>query len=220
MAVIIILTIIITLYRVLRGTNLKELLKQILAVEVVTLLTLGLLALLVNVHLNFNPTLPETLPVEIPVTSQPAGPITFDFTWLAGITLACCVIGLGAWLALRQKGATPALYILQQNAERAVKDILAGMDLKSVIIECYLQMSQALQKERDIILEETMTAREFEMLLDRQGLPPAPVHQLTRLFEAARYSSLPPAAGDEQTALNCLTEIVTFCEQTRKPGAK
>jgi hypothetical protein len=78
-------------------------------------------------------------------------------------------------------------------------------------------MSLALKKEQGIELEETMTAREFERLLEARGIPPAPVHQLTQLFEAARYGYRLPTPGDEQTAFDCLNAIVQHAQAVRKP---
>ena len=90
-----------------------------------------------------------------------------------------------------------------------------GRDLKNVIVHCYRQMSLALQKEQGIELEETMTAREFERLLEARGIPHDPVHQLTRLFEAARYGFEQPHPGDEQVALDCLNAIVQYSRERR-----
>jgi hypothetical protein len=77
-------------------------------------------------------------------------------------------------------------------------------------------MSLALKKEQGIELEETMTAREFERLLEARGIPPVPVHQLTQLFEAARYGYRLPTPGDEQTAFDCLNAIVQHAQAVRK----
>jgi Domain of unknown function (DUF4129) len=65
-------------------------------------------------------------------------------------------------------------------------------------------------------LVDTMTVREFEQLLETKGLPRDPVHQLTQLFEAARYSLRQFTPADEQTAFDCLSAIVQFSRE-RKP---
>jgi crotonobetainyl-CoA:carnitine CoA-transferase CaiB-like acyl-CoA transferase len=77
-------------------------------------------------------------------------------------------------------------------------------------------MSAALQKEQGIELEKSMTAREFEQLLEAKGLPRDPVHQLTQLFEAARYSLRQFTLAEEQTAFECLNTIMQFSRE-RKP---
>jgi hypothetical protein len=218
LAIILILTLVVGAYKLLRGARWKDILGPILLFTVTTLVILGILAILVNVHVTFNPQQSETLPPAVPVPSAPAGPLPLDFTWLAATALAAGVVGLGLWLVLHKSKPIPTGEALQLEAERALYGLRAGLDLKDVIIECYLQMSRALQKERGIELEETMTAREFEKLLEGRGFPQAPVHQLTLLFEGARYGSRPPDAGDEQKALDCLAAIVQYCREGGQPG--
>jgi hypothetical protein len=218
--VMLILLLIFAIYKMLRGGHLKELMGPLLMILMGPLILLAILVLLLNGSVTVNPALPEVLPTALPVPSNLGPPPTFDFTWLAEIVLALGVIGAGAWQALRRREPRGAMASLQLEAERALQDILAGLDVGSVIIQCYLQMSRALQKERHIELEENMTVREFETLLDRRGFPPQPVHQLTRLFENARYGNHPPAAGDEQKAVSCLEEIVAFCRLTQKTGVR
>ncbi len=96
------------------------------------------------------------------------------------------------------------------EAERALQALRTGSHLNDVIVRCYIQMSQALQKEQEIELEQTMTAREFEHLLEARGIPYAPVHQLTQLFEAARYGFRQLGQGDEQKAFECLNAILSL----------
>jgi hypothetical protein len=79
-------------------------------------------------------------------------------------------------------------------------------------------MSLALQKEQGIELAATMTARDFERLLEARGVPAAPVHQLTRLFEAARYGRWLPEPSDEQAAFDCLSAIVLYSRERRPPN--
>jgi hypothetical protein len=45
------------------------------------------------------------------------------------------------------------------------------------------------------------------------------VRQLTRLFEAARYSLWQPAGGEEQNAIYCLDAIMQHCRQLRAAGS-
>ena len=91
-----------------------------------------------------------------------------------------------------------------------------GLDLKNVIVDCYRQMSWALQREQGIELNETMTAREFEELLNVRGFPNAPVHQLTQLFEVARYGVRQLNASDERDAFDCLNAIVRHSREERQ----
>jgi hypothetical protein len=79
-------------------------------------------------------------------------------------------------------------------------------------------MSQALQKERGIEMEQTMTARDFESLLEARGIPRDPVHQLTQLFEGARYGHRQPGPDEEQKAFDCLNAIVQYSRATGQPN--
>jgi len=112
---------------------------------------------------------------------------------------------------------TSLLFHHQMGRKEKVAALKKGLDFKNVIVQCYQQMSAALQKEQGIELEDTMTAREFEHLLEAKGLPRDPVHQLTQLFEAARYSLQQFTPADEQKAFDCLSVIVQFSHE-RRPG--
>jgi hypothetical protein len=105
-----------------------------------------------------------------------------------------------------------------REAERAIRALQTGSDIQNVIVRCYLQMSQALQKERGIKREAAMTARDFERLLEARGIPHTPVHQLTRLFEAARYGRRSSGPEEEREALDCLNAIVRHSRAARPAG--
>jgi hypothetical protein len=126
------------------------------------------------------------------------------------------IIALGIWASNRRTQNLRAGDLVEIEAERAMQALQQGLDFKNVIVQCYRQMSAALQKEQGIELEDTMTAREFEHLLEAKGLPRDPVHQLTQLFEAARYSLRQFTPADEQKAIDCLSAIVQFSRE-RKP---
>ena len=127
--------------------------------------------------------------------------------WLVWLGLAAALAGLGLWLVVRPP-ARPMPDPLQLEAERALQALNDGLDLKNVILRCYSQMAQVLKREQGLEMEVAMTAREFERLAEARGVPPAPVHKLTQLFEAARYGHRPPGPGDERQAVDCLTAIV------------
>ena len=216
LAVVLAAAFIVAIYKLLRGSHWKELVRPLLVTVIGSLVVIGILSLLLKLSVNTKPNAPEILPTEMPVPRVDVALPQMDFTWLAVIALALGVIGFGAWLALRRREPRRAMAALQLEAERALQDIRSGSDVRSVIIQCYLQMSRALQEEQEITREESMTAREFEKLLDRKRFPPEPVHQLTRLFELARYASSELGAGDESQAVSCLEEIVAFCRQRGK----
>ena len=165
----------------------------------------------------------ESLPFEPPVyeitpqTDEPSinqmGMQGFDLNLLVTITLAIMglliIILAVNWYINRGKSDDP----LRMEAELALQAIQKGSDLKGVIIHCYRQMSQALQDEQGLEMEEAMTAREFERLLAERGVPNRPVAQLTSLFESARYSLQQPTPGDEKAAVESLNAIVQYTKK-------
>ncbi len=106
---------------------------------------------------------------------------------------------------------------LALEAEQAVEAIKAGQDVSNAIIRCYEQMSVVLKKEQGLTLEETMTAREFEALLEKRGVPNPPVRQLTHLFEIARYAAQAPGPAEEAQAIDCLNAIARH-SRNKEPG--
>ncbi len=104
---------------------------------------------------------------------------------------------------------------LLQEAENAVSALQDGKDLRSVIMLCYMQMTRSLQEEQGIERNFTMTVREFEHWLGFMGFPTVPVHQLTRLFEKARYGNQSMNKNDEESAIESLNEIIHFCRMER-----
>jgi hypothetical protein len=123
------------------------------------------------------------------------------------LVLAIAVITIG-WLIWRRSYRQPgALELLTDEARSALQELRSGADFKNTIIHCYYQMCAILDREKGIHRLESMTAREFEEHLSHLGLPLEPVSQLTRLFEKARYSSIPPDQQDERNAWDCLSAI-------------
>jgi hypothetical protein len=73
-------------------------------------------------------------------------------------------------------------------------------------------MSAVINQQRGIQRSQAMTPHEFEEYLATNGLPGAPVHQLTHLFEEVRYGDITAGSAEEQVALNSLTAIIEACE--------
>lgn len=152
------------------------------------------------------------------ITTPPA--FTYPFTPLGEppqILIWLVIIGLGLGMSLstikivkQRLGQTHIEDELLQGAENAVNSLKAGMDLRNVIMGCYFQMTRSLQEEQGIERDFTMTVREFEHRLGYMGFPTVPVHQLTSLFERARYSNQPMRNNDEEIAIECLNEIIKF----------
>ncbi len=117
---------------------------------------------------------------------------------------------LGMWF--KQTETTKQIL---HEAESALNEIKSGESLRNVIVRCYLQMTHAIQEERKIERNYNMTVREFEDWLEEKGFPTVPIHQLTHLFEKARYGTQLTMKEDEQLAVESLDEIIRFCRSER-----
>ncbi len=109
-----------------------------------------------------------------------------------------------------------ALEKLAREAQDALDTIQAGGNLKNAVIRCYVEMSRVISEKRNIQRGVTMTTREFEEHLFRAGLPQAPIQQLTRLFEDARYGDRDPGPAEEQRAVACLSAIVSAAAEVSR----
>ena len=203
-------------YQFLRGVPWKEILGPALRIALLTLAASVILFALTNSRITPGPLAAEVLPPELKPEGPPLGSPPAFLVWLVWIGLGLVIVVLGVWVSQRRTQNLRAGNLVELEAERAMQALQQGLDFKNVIVQCYRQMSAALQKEQGIELENTMTAREFERLLEAKGLPRDPVHQLTQLFEAARYSLRQFTPADEQKAFDCLSAIVQFSRE-RKP---
>lgn len=215
--IVLVLVIAYVSYKLLKGVAWKEILAPTLFIAMLIALVLIVLFFMAGVQIKSEAFAPEILPSDLNIPSQPLGPLPPGLIWFVWIGLAVLVILLGIWLIRRTPKYIHPSDPLQLEAERALQALRTGAHLNNVIVRCYMQMSQALQEEQEIELEQAMTAREFELLLEAKGIPYAPVHQLTQLFEAARYGFRQPGPDDEQKAFECLNAIVQFCRTKGQP---
>jgi hypothetical protein len=208
---------VIVAYKMRRQIPWREILPSVLFAVSAGLAVLFILFLLQNVRIDADFQAPEIIPPEVNFAGSDLGPVDPALINLVWIVSAAAVIlagaGLLVWSARRNRPGDPVL----REAERAIDALKGGADIRSVIVRCYFQMSQALRRERGIRLEETMTARDFETLLEARGIPRGPVHDLTRLFEEARYGNRKAGLEEEQKAMDCLTAIVRYSRGSRQP---
>jgi len=198
--------------RLIAHANLKRILRLFLA----------LVALLILVYL-----LPDITPDQtaysqnetseltmVPSFEYPVTPLGQPPRTLIRFVTIGIVIGMGLLVFIimkRRLGSAKIEADLLQPAEDALDALQAGMDLRNVVIRCYLQMTYAIQEEQGIERNDTMTAREFEDRLEMKGFPTVPVRQLTSLFEKVRYSQHQTSDEDERIAIDSLNEIIQFC---------
>jgi hypothetical protein len=124
---------------------------------------------------------------------------------LVSLALAALLIA-GVWYFWRH--SRPVANPLTTLAQEAIENIKSGGDVHSVVLRCYLEMSEVLGQQRGIERARAMTPREFAQHLAASGVRDKHIQQLTRLFEGARYGAQPPSAQDERAAVECLTAIV------------
>lgn len=119
------------------------------------------------------------------------------------------VVGLFGWrLWHNRRRSEETLDLLAREARSAVEALRSGGDIRNVIIRCYFEMVQVLNRQRGITRKEGMTPREFERRLFELGLPVEPVTKLTRLFESVRYGAKDLGEVEERQALAYLEAIV------------
>lgn len=127
------------------------------------------------------------------------------------LLLAAVLVGL-AWMVWRRRQRpSESLDRLAEQAQSAIDALEAGADLKDTVMRCYFEMMQVLKEERGIRRQRAMTPREFEVALERTGIPTTQVRRLTRLFEQVRYGDKRLGEQEERQAIISLTAVVRFC---------
>ncbi len=104
-----------------------------------------------------------------------------------------------------------------QRAGAALSELERGGDLREVILRCYAQMSNVLHENSNVKRHSAMTPRDFEEHLTQLGIGDQHIGRLTRLFEAARYSTGVPGPAAEAEAMDCLSAIVQEYGRDARP---
>jgi len=197
-------------YKLVKGVPWNQILVPALFIAILTMIALTILFFLLKVQINFEPFAPDILPPAVSINVPPLGPLPPGLLWLVWCGLALLVILLGIWLVRWRSSPLLEGAALESEAQQALQALQSGSNIEDVILRCYVQMSRVLQKEQKLELKQTMTAREFERLLEARGFPADPVHQLTGLFENVRYGHRRPGPAEEQQAFDCLNAIVQY----------
>ncbi len=201
--------LLVALFLAIMGTGTKTLIRKLRELSLIAgIFVLIVLALLLLQHLPAQPARLVTRPTPSPpYMFSPADTAPTSLIWIVGGAIA--VIGallLLYWITQRRRSLQ--LDLLAEQAEKARQNILVGRRLDEVILDCYQQMGSVIQHERGIERQLYTTASEFEQELYSAGLPQAPVHELTRLFEKVRYGFRAADYEDEQSALASLQSII------------
>jgi len=216
LAIILTGAILYLIYKLIRGSDWKNLgsyIQPIIVVSVIVGAIIFVILLLPKSQDTLSMEPPP--PTETPLVTSPLGQVPALLFWLVGIGLLVSSILLGIWIFASSSRRETTIDLMGLGAQNALQALKSGLGLKNVIVKCYRQMSLALEQEQGIERKDSMTTREFENLLETAGVPHDPIHQLTQLFEAVRYGNWQPNPIDEQKAIHCLEAIMLFSREIK-----
>lgn len=206
-------TMLYVLYQLLRGFDWKLIVDSLRYVLIISV-SLVCLVFLIMLFPDSDTYTPVGIPIQTPkpVVTSPLGTTPPSLLWLVRIGLLAISVFVVMWVFTPSPPSSP-IDRIGLEAEKARRALTGGMDLKDVILNCYLQMSLALKQDQGIERKDFMTTGEFERLLEAAGMPHEPIHQLTRLFDAVRYGNWQPDATEEQMAFQCLEAIMAYSRE-------
>ncbi len=161
-------------------------------------------------HLTPPPAVTPSQPEHVTI---PTATPSHWWTVLIALGGAMVVVGGGIavwwWLKLRRERSIARESILKQLGEQA--DIAAsrlrnGDDPRTVVLRCYQQMCDILNKYGHVSNPEYFTPREFARQLHARGMSTEYADRLTAIFEQVRYGHRygPEFAHEAVTCLNAI----------------
>ena len=117
------------------------------------------------------------------------------------------LVGLGSWgiLKSRYKPMEAELPAVGEIAAKAAAELERGADLTDIVLRCYREMCEILS--RKVRFSEEMTAREFALRLQQEGVRQQAVTDLTALFERVRYGHYATGPEERKEAISALKSI-------------
>lgn len=195
----------------------KEYRREIVLTALVSLiLALGLYSLL-HERSALNPVEPpvQQAPVGMeqgPPLEAPLQPVSSP-RW-SSFLVFFVLLGAGGLLAWRflprfWERRRDALEGLAGLAGEAAAELRGGAVVRDTVLRCYREMSEFLGKREQIPpdMRRSLTAREFERLLQRAGVQSEHVTRLSRLFELVRYGGRGTGPKEAAEAISCLEAI-------------
>jgi hypothetical protein len=208
----------IGLFKIIKRVEWKFVLTVLLSILLACIAVAGFLIVVLYLlpHSKENIVNETYIPIIKEPLKSPLGDPPVILLWIAGIIPA----GLFIFLIIRffrsNSNKEDALFHIKLEAEKAMKELLRGYDLKGVITRCYKEMCNALEKEKNILREESMTVEEFRVRLEEAGAPEESIRELTVLFETARYGNTEPLPVDEQKAVRCFEAIIAGIREDKQ----
>jgi hypothetical protein len=125
------------------------------------------------------------------------------------------IVGVWGWLEWRRRKKGAPYDALAGIARSALDDIDAGRDFGDAILNSYFRMNKAVADWRGIHRQDGMTPAEFAGYLASTHLPSEAVYRLTALFERVRYGDKQSTPKDSWEAVDSLTAILDYCQETK-----
>jgi hypothetical protein len=99
--------------------------------------------------------------------------------------------------------------------DQTASELTLGGEYRQTVLECYRKLSKILELRSEID-GRSLTARQFEILVEtRLKLDSPYLNQITRIFEAARYSQHEISKADAEAAIDCLSHLSTVLRELR-----
>ncbi len=164
-------------------------------------------------HRALPPRPPAGVPKQPVHVTIPTGTPSHWWTLLIALGGAILVAGTGIavwwWLKVRREQSIARESILEQLGEQAdiaVSRLRDGDDPRTVVLRCYQQMCDILNKYGHVSNPEYFTPREFARQLHARGMSTEYADRLTAIFEQVRYGhrSGPEFAHEAVTCLNAI----------------
>ena len=129
---------------------------------------------------------------------------------MVGIVAVIVIFALMSLFGSREeiRKGTGVKAAVAEAVEHSIEEIAGGKDPREAVIEVYSEMRWKLVQEGALDGTST-TPREFGRgAVERLGLRHQTVHQLTLLYEEAKFSLHPMSAVEEKRAMTLLKQIV------------
>ena len=198
--------------------DLRLLLFVIFSIAALTTIVIFILFVIPNTSVEDH--LPTGSTGQDDIRRSPLGEIPGFMIWIICIMFSSIPVIIAVVLIRNRSIKNKSSLTIRLEAEKARQALLDGENFKSVIINCYKKMCDALEDEHEIRREKHMTVEEFEILLEAAGAPSDNVKILTGYFEAVRYGNWEPQQADEEKAIRCFEEIIIYFRNnvTGKPS--
>jgi hypothetical protein len=198
-----------------------------------SIVALGIAAFLLYIEAFGLKRLYNYLALTVPGRNQPISEANI-ISIITTAALGATVLGalLGSFLSLRRRNLEKSTILLANSKTREkveeFKDVIdrartllnLGSDYRATIIMCYKSLCDLLE-ENGMPVGVTLTPREFEhRVITKLGIPYNHLHEVTLLFEKARYSKENVLSSEASKAKDCLEKLSSQLDDLRFSGQR